>query len=85
MHNFINHIIFSLSTHSLLRNINVNNNNTPASVKYYPDFTVDKTWEDNTTTWTWAGTDTPNSKESSHYLRISVSVTSHIPGVRIIS
>lgn len=42
----------------------------PASLTYYPDFTVDG-WDNGTTTWTWAGEE--DSNDSSAFLRIFVS------------
>lgn len=65
-------IVFKLDENILVRNLNPAQveESGPASLNYYPDFTVDE-WENGTTAWTWAGIKTSN--DSSAYLRIYVS------------
>ena len=65
-------IVFKLDENIELRNLNPAQieDSGPASLNYYPDFTVDG-WVNETTTWTWAGSEFSN--DSSAYLRIVVS------------
>ncbi|XP_063679501.1 plexin A3-like isoform X3 [Bolinopsis microptera] len=62
-------IVFKLDENIELRNLNPAQieDSGPASLSYYPDFTVDK-WVNETTDWTWAGSEVSN--DSSAYLRI---------------
>ena len=49
----------------------------PATIRYYPDFTVQQ-WANGTTTWAWTGSDGTDSSDSSAFLRITVSFHNYL-------
>ena len=66
-------VVFMLDENIMVRNLNPAQmeNSGPASLNYYPDFTVDE-WKNGTATWMLAGIKL-SSNDSSAFLRIAVS------------
>ncbi|KAL5259585.1 hypothetical protein ACHWQZ_G009888 [Mnemiopsis leidyi] len=65
-------VVFMLDENIMVRNLNPAQmeNSGPASLNYYPDFTVDA-WKDRTATWMLAGINLSSNNDSSAFLRIN--------------